>query len=460
MDKKIYTPRIGYSAFLLLTNFATRCHYNSVTLRGYENLPQGESYILAPCHQQALMDPLVLLTKDNKPVVFLARADVFAKPFVRKILTWLRMMPIYRIRDGKESLGKNAEIFDNCREVLLHRMPLCLMAEGRHNNKHQLLPLVKGMFRIAGETQKAMGDKPLYIVPAGLDYDQYEQTYSNAIIHIGQPIDVRPFMEDFTHDEPVALNKMRDTLGSALKAQMHHIESKEHYDAFERISRIALHPMRKAQHLRNTAWDRFETRRQITAKLDAMEQEAQTHEEGIQQLEQMLALENEYRGICQKRGITIDLATNQSHFWEWLLMLIGATAIVVGCVLEPWVLWGVIFAIICFPLTLVPTHLIAKKRIKDPQFRSTANYGIRYGFSLVYSLILLITVLCCHGFLWMLATLAMIFVMGRLSGWITHATRAALQYEWLNIISCFHAKDMRRLKEIENELAKRLNRTN
>ena len=117
MDKKIYTPRIGYSAFLLLTNFATRCHYNSVTLRGYENLPQGESYILAPCHQQALMDPLVLLTKDNKPVVFLARADVFAKPFVRKILTWLRMMPIYRIRDGKESLGKNAEIFDNCREV-------------------------------------------------------------------------------------------------------------------------------------------------------------------------------------------------------------------------------------------------------------------------------------------------------------------------------------------------------
>lgn len=455
MKKQMYKTGLGYLAFLHLTNFATRCHYRSITLKGTENLPKGESYILAPCHQQALMDPLVILSQMRKPIVFLARADVFAKPKVKSILTWLKMMPIYRIRDGKESLGKNNAIFDRCKEVLLHQMPLCLMAEGRHNNKHQLLPLVKGMFRIAGETQKALGDKPLYIVPMGLDYDDYEQTYPRVVVNIGKPIDIRPFMEQYESEEPVALNQMRNALSESLQQEMHHVASTQHYDDFYTICQIAQKPMMKKAHRRNNSWNRFVTRREITAKLDAME--AQSTETPNASLEQMLKDAQEFRKLCKEQLYTVKLAADPGSYLAWIGGLILIACIIVACILQPWALWAVLFALICFPLAVVPTHYISRQIIKDPQFRSTANFGIRYGFSIVYTMGLFITILCCHGLLWALASLAMVVVMARLSGYLTCLARFLFNKNDIHVTAAgAQALKVERLKELQKSITKRL----
>ena len=152
MAKAIQDDDKLYNLLSPLVKFGTRCHYNGFVIRGTENLPRDGAYIIAPCHQQALMEPLAVLRFAPKPPVFLARADIFAKPAFRAILTFLKIMPVYRIRDGQDQLGRNKEIFDRCRDVLLDGYPLCLMAEGRHNNRHHLLNMGKGMFRIAGET--------------------------------------------------------------------------------------------------------------------------------------------------------------------------------------------------------------------------------------------------------------------------------------------------------------------
>ena len=163
--KAIQDNNTFYNLLRPLVNYGTRCHYQSFVVRGIDNLPQEGSYIIAPCHQQALMEPLAVLCFSPKPSVFLARADIFAKPFFRAILTFLKILPVYRQRDGQRNLDKNNRIFDLSRDVLLDGYPLCLMAEGRHNNRHHLLNMGKGMFRIAGETQLMLGDHPLYIVP-------------------------------------------------------------------------------------------------------------------------------------------------------------------------------------------------------------------------------------------------------------------------------------------------------
>ena len=197
-----------YNFLSPLVQFGTRCHYNRFDVHGMENLPTDGAYIIAPCHQQALMEPLAVLNFAPKPPVFLARADIFAKPVIRAILTFLKILPVYRIRDGQENLTKNNDIFDHSRDVLLDGYPLCLMAEGRHNDRHHLLPLGKGMFRIAGETQVKLGKHPLFIVPTGIDFDEYERPYSNLVVNIGKPIPVQPFMETYRDNEPVALNRM------------------------------------------------------------------------------------------------------------------------------------------------------------------------------------------------------------------------------------------------------------
>lgn len=394
MAKEIQDNNRLYNFLSPLVQFGTRCHYQTFDIHGLENLPTDGAYIIAPCHQQALMEPLAVLNFAPKPPVFLARADIFAKPVVRAILTFLKILPVYRIRDGRDNLSKNDEIFEKSRAVLLDGFPLCLMAEGRHNDRHQLLPLVKGMFRIAGETQRKLGSHPLYIVPTGIDFDDYERPYANLVVNIGKPIAVQPFMATFEENEPVALNQMRDALTQALLPQMHDIRSKEHYDEIYTLCLALNKRQRQQSGLRNTAWNRFRMRQQIAQRCDAMEQQ------GDSRFAPLMAQSRRYAEMCRRLKMSVKTPAERWGLPATLAAVAALAAAVAAVVLVPVVRWVVLFLLLCYPIPFLPTHLIPKKIIKDPQFRSSINFGIRFFLSILYAIVIGV-VIACHGGFWM-----------------------------------------------------------
>jgi uncharacterized membrane protein len=58
--------------------------------------------------------------------------------------------------------------------------------------------------------------------------------------------------------------------------------------------------------------------------------------------------------------------------------------------------------------------LIARAKVKDPQFRSSINYGIRFGLTLFYLLVLFVVAIFVAGFWKALALL----IMGIFSAWL------------------------------------------
>ena len=329
------------------------------------------------------MEPLTVLCFAPKPPVFLARADIFRKPTIRAILTFLRILPIYRIRDGQDQLGRDKEIFDRCREVLLDDYPLCLMAEGRHNNRHHLLNMGKGMFRIAGETQQALGDRPLYIVPTGIDFDDYERPYSNLVVNIGKPIPVQPFMETYRDNEPLALNQMRDVLFEQLLPLMHDIRDENHYDEIMALCDLYNRKMRCREGLRNTAWNRFRMRQRITWEVENGKWNVGKWETNIQ----FSIFNSQFSRLL-------------SDHWSMaatLFAILAVAMVVVATVTLPLVRWGLLFCLVCYPLPLIPTHLIVRKKVADPQFRSSFNFGVRFALSILYAFIIGIVMACCDG---------------------------------------------------------------
>ena len=66
---------------------------------GRENIPEG-ACLYGSNHCNTLMDAMVILANTREKKVFIARADIFQNPRTAKILRWLRILPIYRIRDG------------------------------------------------------------------------------------------------------------------------------------------------------------------------------------------------------------------------------------------------------------------------------------------------------------------------------------------------------------------------
>lgn len=169
-------------------NLCTRMSYSSLVVSGKENLPSDGAVILAPNHCNTLMDALVVLQASNNITTFGARADMFrSSKTAAGILRWLKIVPLARSRDGRAAVADNINIFNEVVDVLKHNAAFCMFVEGTHRPKRSLLPIKKGVFRLAALAKEKL-DKPVYIVPVGLEYGDYFRFMSTARISYGEPI--------------------------------------------------------------------------------------------------------------------------------------------------------------------------------------------------------------------------------------------------------------------------------
>ena len=149
-----------------------------------------------------------------------------------KILRFLKIMPIMRMRDGMEEVRKNNETIEKAVDVLRDRVPFCIFPEGTHQAKYSSLPLSKGIFRIALQAQELMPDMPLYIVPVGLRYGNFFRFRSTARVGIGEPINVGDFVAKHSELSPAELiNVMKEQLDERMKETIFYIPNDENYDA-------------------------------------------------------------------------------------------------------------------------------------------------------------------------------------------------------------------------------------
>ena len=392
-------PKITLRSLVMpILLFGVRCHYRSITFRGKGNIPTGEPCILTPCHQQTIMDPLMVLSlyafSHRREPVFLARADIFSRKIVQRTHSFLRILPVYRSRDGYSNMSRNNEVFATCRHLLEDGTPICLMAEGRHNNRHQLLPLGKGAFRIAMETQKKLGQRQLMIVPIGIDYDTYERPYGNVIVNVGKPIGMMQFMQPDAGNEAQMMNNMRGALSHAISSLMLDIRSNEHYDEIHTLCLAQNKRIREAKGLPDTPWNRFAVKQEIAARMQDMPSDDPNG------FDLLATKARQHKALCDSLHISEDLPSEHLSPTACMTAILCILAAATLAVAIPLVRMSLLFWLLCFPLPLLPTHLIFKKMRIDPQFKSSFNFLLRYFFTIAYTIVMGITVTVNKGF-WM-----------------------------------------------------------
>ena len=222
-----------YSALRPYVDFCTRYSYRNVRIEGLENIPSDAAVIIAPNHCNTLMDALVVLRARKEATVFGARADIFENKTVAKILRFLRILPMVRRRDGIRKVLRNYETIDQAVDVLTNGVPFCIFAEGMHRTKHSLLPINKGLFRIAKATHDALaGAKDVVIVPAGLEYGDYFHYRSWSRLRFGKPVNVSAFIREHPDmSEPEFYNGLRAMVVPAISNQFVCLPDDDSYDA-------------------------------------------------------------------------------------------------------------------------------------------------------------------------------------------------------------------------------------
>lgn len=235
-EKKVQDYDFMYDFLRYYVDIVMKLSYRKIKYVGKEFIPKDGAVILAPNHTNALMDAMVVLGMDHSPKVFVARADIFRNPKLAKVLTWFKIMPIMRMRDGYEEVKKNNETIERAVDVLRDRVPFCIFPEGTHQAKYSSLPLAKGIFRIAFQAQELMPDMPLYIVPVGIRYGSFFRYRSTARVQIGEPINVGRFIkENESLSQAEQMTAMRDLLTERIHNSIFYIPNDEEYDAMYEI---------------------------------------------------------------------------------------------------------------------------------------------------------------------------------------------------------------------------------
>jgi 1-acyl-sn-glycerol-3-phosphate acyltransferase len=158
-------------------------------MSGEDNIPLDKPVLLALNHPNSFLDAVIVGGHLSRETHFLARGDAFGNKYVRGILHSLNMLPIYRLSEGKENLGKNNETFDACQTILSQGKMVILFAEGLSINNWDLRPMRKGLARLALKAWQSEGlASELQVVPVGLTYEHYKGEGKAVLINIGKPI--------------------------------------------------------------------------------------------------------------------------------------------------------------------------------------------------------------------------------------------------------------------------------
>ena len=378
--------------------------YGKVEYHGQENIPRKEPVIMAPNHQMALMDALILLYSAPQDIVFLARADIFNHRVLAFFLNSMKMLPVFRQRDGASELGKNVDIFDISVDVLHNRHYLCVMPEGNHGHQRRLRTIVKGIFRIAFKAQEEYGNKPFVkILPVGLDVGHYIKQNQPLLVQYGKPIELSEYWELYEENNARGINAIKARLREEMLPLMINIKSDEFYETIMELKAIFNANMRETMGITGKRLiDKFTADKELISRIDML------IEKDPEPLRELAVKVDSYVSGVKEQGIRDWVVRNRGYsmghsLWRYLSLILTF----------PFFLAGFIPNALPY---LLPAYLV--RNVKDLQFHSSLKSSL--GFLLLFPLVYVLETLAfglISGFPWWawIAFLVVLLPMGKVA---------------------------------------------
>ncbi len=211
-----------YIALKQYCRIALWFYYRKWQINIHSPIPEGPVIFVAN-HQNAFLDAVLVSCSTSRNPWFLTRANVFEKSRTKQILSWLKMTPVYRFRDGFGTLRKNELVIGTCVKLLSQDESILIFAEGNHDDRWNLRPFQKGFARIANAAAQKNID--IKIVPIGLQYDF--PAASRVLVSFGKPIYVKGIITS-TSDAKAQIDLIIGETSESVKSLMLDIGSTDY----------------------------------------------------------------------------------------------------------------------------------------------------------------------------------------------------------------------------------------
>jgi 1-acyl-sn-glycerol-3-phosphate acyltransferase len=363
--KNIYDKDLFYS-FLkrFWVDNTIKCSYRKTEVHGLENIPEDGAIIFSPNHCNTLMDALAVLRSYKGLATFGARADMFRRPLFAKAMYFFRILPMVRQRDGLRNVLQNNQTQEIIVDVLDHNVGFCIFPEGKHRTKHSLQQFGKGVSRIALAANEKFGtEKPVYIIPTGIEYGDYFRYRSTSLVNYGKAVNATEFFKNGNFEnEAQAIDGLRKELAAKVAELITFIPDDENYEAkWSLLKMLAIYGKKKGYGDYGTnLYDSMLKNREIAAEIEKLVAEKP------EKAEKILERAAEFDKKRRKAGISIYSFRKMSPKWnafgKGVSALLGLPYFIF-CAIAALPMWAVSFKI--------------RKGTKDAAFGNTVSFGVR-----------------------------------------------------------------------------------
>ncbi len=361
MGNPIHKSSLFYILLRNHVDFFWQIFYRRKTSINKHNVPKKQPVIFAANHQNTLMDALAIIFSLKGQTVFMARADIFKNKFAAAFLRKIKILPIFRIRDGIQNLSNNDDSFGQAVSVLEAKKRLALYPEGSHLGEKRLRAPKKGLARVAFQAEAQHDFKlGVKIVPTGIDFSHYINFRSDVLLQYGEPIMVADYKELYEENEQKAMSKLMEDVAAAIKPLMLHIDDAKNYKGIHAAATLSYADQRAHKKLKKDHLSQLNYYQKVSDKLVALKETQEETFQGI--LENALILQKQLKKFNLRSWV---LAKGKfsfvGTFVQFLVLLLGL----------PFFMAGTVYNAIPFFLSIY-----LSKGVKDPQFISTFRFII------------------------------------------------------------------------------------
>lgn len=238
--------RLFYFYLWVVFQYSLRLYFRKVYHRNKSSYAFGRT-IFVSNHQGSFMDPLLIASLRKPIVYFMVRADVFNR-FTERIFWSAHMLPIYRQRDGVETIEKNQAIFEKTDRLLQQRRNILIFGEGFTHDRIQrrLHPIKKGPARIGFSALEADHWRhPIYLQGLGINYADFNLRRSDVLIDAGEMICLNDYEAAYKENPSKTIAEVTRLLDASMRTLIPDVKDPEASDFHEDImmlTRKGIHP--------------------------------------------------------------------------------------------------------------------------------------------------------------------------------------------------------------------------
>ena len=217
-----------YRSIRALVRVALDVYYTGIEVHGLENVPAEGPLLILANHHNGLIDPMLVVAANDRPIRFLAKAPLFEMPVLGSFIRAMDAVPVQRRQDPGYDKAKNEAVYEAVGEALAAGGAVGIFPEGKSHTDPWIAEFKHGAARMALEAERTRDFRlGLRVQLVGIHFERTRLFRGKVLVSFAPPLTLADRRERYEADPRPEVEALTADLHERLRGMVLEAEDAE-----------------------------------------------------------------------------------------------------------------------------------------------------------------------------------------------------------------------------------------